>query len=143
MTERTAKIVRALTVAAFAAVVVAGGLFVVRVLDTEPEAKPAEVGDGELNVSRAIDVAQEDRLAVRGFVFDGPGGLGLRLCNGIQKKSPPLCLGPYLDLERIDRESFGLKKARTDDGDVHYPGQPVTLLGVVHGTVMSVEQVLR
>lgn len=144
MSPTTARVLRVATFVAFGLVLVAGSAFVYRILSADPPAKTAEPRSGELSVTRAIDIAGREPLAVRGYVFAGPGGLGLRLCNGVQATSPPRCLGPYLDLERVNEGSFDLAEAETDDGPMLHPkGRAVTLRGTILGTVMDVEQILQ
>ena len=71
-------------------------------------------------------------------------GLGLRLCDHRRTGSPPSCIGPFLDLAAVDEGSFALKARRDGQGHlVEWQVQPVTLVGVVSGTLLTVQQVLR
>ena len=139
MTRRTGQVVRALTIAVF---VVAGVLFVRLVMPSDRD-KQAEPRQGELDVADAISVAGQRPLAVRVYVFKGPGGLGLRLCDGKQAGSPPRCLGPFLDLYRIDEGSFALRSGTTDAGEVQWVDDPLTIRGTIIGTAMTVSEVLQ
>jgi hypothetical protein len=98
---------------------------------------------GELAVDQAIAAAPLRPVVVRGYVFDGPGGLGLRLCHGRQNTSPPLCLGPYLDLDGVNEGSFGFRTGRAEAGVVKWVDEPLSLRGTVNGTRIAVAQVLR
>ena len=139
MSERTGRVLRALTIGVF---VIAGVLFVRLVMPAE-QAKEAEPRQGELDVADAISVAGQRPLAVRGYVFKGPGGLGLRLCDGKQPGSPPRCLGPFVDLYRIDEGSFSLESGKTDAGPVQWVKDPLTIRGTIVGTAMTVSEVLQ
>lgn len=139
MTARNSRILRALTILVF---VIAGVLFIRLVLPPEGdvEAKPQP---GEFDVADAIAVAGQRPLAVRGYVFKGPGGLGLRLCDGKQAGSPPLCRGPFLDLYQVNEGFFGMKSGKTDDGEVKWVPEPLTIRGTIVGTAMTVSEVLQ
>ena len=124
-------------------VFVAAGVLFVRLFNPPPQAKEAEPREGELDVADAISVAGTKPLAVRGYVFKGPGGLGLRLCDGRQPGSPPRCLGPFVDLYRVDEGSFGLKTGKTDAGTVQWVDDPLTIRGTIVGTARTVSEVLQ
>lgn len=144
MTERSARVLRALTIVVCAAAVILGGRMLYELLTAESAVEVVEPRQGEMDVERAIGVAGPEPVAVRGYVFEGPGGLGLRLCNGIQKGDPPRCLGPFLDLYQVNRASFDLVEGESDDGPVFHPkGRAVTIRGVIVGTAMTVQQVLQ
>ena len=141
MTRRTAQLARLLTFAGLAALVAVAALkfFAPGAHDQLPTLRA-----GELRVSRAIDVAGPEAVTVRGDVFVGPGGLGLRLCDHRRTGSPPACVGPFLDLAGVNEGSFALRSGRDKRGrTVKWQPESVTLLGSVNGTLMTVEQVLR
>lgn len=138
MPVTTARILRALTVVVFGAVVVLG----FRTLNPPPERSIAEVRGGELNVSAAIN-GPAGVVTVRGYVFSGPGGSGLRLCQGREASSPPECLGPFLDLDGVNEGSFSLEAKQTGDGDARWVEEPIALRGTVLGTRMTVTEILR
>jgi hypothetical protein len=98
---------------------------------------------GEVHVDEAIGIATDRPLLVRGNVFDGPGGLGLRLCQGKRNTSPPRCIGPFLVLHQVDDGVFPLESGRTEDGEVRWMSDPITLRGTIVGTRMDVSEVLR
>jgi hypothetical protein len=139
MSNRTGQLLRALTVLVF---VVAGVLFVRLVMpgDAISEVEPRQ---GELDVADAIAVAGQRPEAVRGYVFKGPGGLGLRLCDGKRNGSPPLCVGPFLELYQVDEGAFGMKTGKTKDGEVRWVNDPLTIRGTIVGTAMTVSEVLQ
>jgi hypothetical protein len=139
MSRTVANVLRVATIVVFAAVAV---LAYRTFTPSEPITVP-EPRAGELPVDRAISVAVDRPLSVRGYVFDGPGGLGLRLCHGRKNTSPPGCRGPFLDLDRVNRGSFDLRSGTTDDGTVRWTGDPLTLRGTILGTRMTVTEVLR
>lgn len=139
MSRTVANLVRALTVAVFVAVAV----LAVRVFDPkDPESVPTPKA-GELAVANAINGAETGPVVVRGHVFDGPGGLGLRLCHGRRNTSPPLCLGPFLDLDGVNAGSFSFERGDTDDGEVRWVQEPLALRGTIDGTRLAVSEVLR
>ena len=139
MTDRVAQALRALTIVVFVAVAVVGW----RTCNPQEAQTIPEPRAGELPVDQAINVAVDKPLLVRGYVFDGPGGLGLRLCNGRRNTSPPLCLGPFVDLDRVNEGSFSLESGETDDGTVQWMDDPITLRGPILGTRMTVTEILR
>lgn len=143
MSPTTARVLRVLTIAVFVGVLVAAGNLAYRAFAPgEPESVATPAG-GELNVADAIDGPETGVLVVRGHVFDGPGGLGLRLCHGRQNTSPPLCLGPFLDLDGVNEGSFSFEEETTDEGEVRWVEEPLALRGTIEGTRMNVTEVLR
>lgn len=142
MSHRGAQVLRIVTVAVFAAVAVLAVRLVLRAGDAEPTTV-AEPRQGELAVDLAIARAPTQPVIVRGYVFDGPGGLGLRLCNGRQNLSPPLCLGPYLDLDGVNEGSFSLETGQAEAGRVRWVDGPLSLRGSIVGTRMTVAQILQ
>lgn len=143
MSPTAARLLRAVTIAVFVAVLVAAGALAYRTFTPgEPESVPAPAGD-ELNVADAINRSDTGAVVVRGHVFDGPGGLGLRLCHGRQNTSPPLCLGPFLDLDGVNEGSFSFEEGETDDGEVRWVEEPLALRGTIEGTRMNVTVVLQ
>lgn len=145
MSVSGARLLRALTIAVFVAVLVVAGTLAYRTLTPgEPQSVATPAAD-ELNVAEAINGPDTGVVIVRGHVFDGPGGLGLRLCHGRQNTSPPLCLGPFLDLDGVNEGSFSFEEAKLDDGgEVRWVEEPMALRGTVHdGTRLQVGQILR
>ena len=139
MSRRVANIVRVATLVMFAIAAV----LALRILNPgEPTSTP-EPKASELQVDRAIAVAGREPLTVRGYVFDGPGGFGLRLCNGRENTSPPRCLGPFLDLDGVNDGSFTLRSGTTDDGPVRWTEAPLALRGTILGTRMRVTQIYQ
>ena len=138
MTVRTARVLRVLTLIGLAAVV----LSAVRLLDAPPPDQTVEARAGEFSVQDAIRRGGR-QLAVRGYVFDGPGGLALRLCNGRRRGDPPTCLGPFVELDGADRGTFNLEEGKVDDEVVRWSPEPITLVGPVEGARLNVQQVLR
>lgn len=135
-----ARLVRAATIAVFLAVVVA---VVVRFFPDTNRTTKVEPRSDETSVELAIATAITDPIVVRGYVFDGPGSLPLRLCHGLEDLDPVQCLGPYLVIEGVDQSSFALDDA-SDDGDrFSFQKESVSLRGVISGTTMRVEQVLQ
>ena len=128
--------------AATVAVVVAIGMLVFRLVGTDDPVERPDTGSGEVGVQTAISTAERDPLVVRGYVYEGPGGLGLRLCEGLHDGDPPTCLGPFLDLDGVDRGSFGMEQDRLDGQLVRWVEDDVALRGVIVGTRMQVLQVL-
>lgn len=108
----------------------------------DPTSTPTPSG-AEVQVDRAIAVAGREPLTVRGYVFDGPGGFGLRLCNGRENTSPPRCLGPFLDLDGVNEGSFTLRSGETKDGRVRWTEESLALRGTILGTRMTVSQIYR
>lgn len=143
MKEGTARALRAATIAVFVAVVVVAAVAGWRTLNPGPTIRQPDLQRGEVSVARSIDVATRAPLTVRGFVFKGPGGLGLRLCDGFRREDPPKCRGPFLDLDRVNEGSFALEEGETDDGPILWNDDSIALRGTVVGTRMTVEQVLR
>ena len=143
MNERTAKGLRAATAAVFVAVLVVIGTSAWRTLNPPPEIRNPELGPSETSVARSIDVSGRGVLTVRGYVFDGPGGLGLRLCDGLRSGDPPRCRGPFLDLDGVNQGNFALERGTTDDGPILWSDTSIALRGRIDGTRMTVEQVLR
>ncbi len=139
MTRRTANLLRIGTIAG--AVIAAWLLY--RLFTPDAPTQTPEPRAGETSVAIAINVAATEPLAVRGYVFQGPGGLGLRLCQGRQRGDPPNCLGPFLDLDGVNETSFSLRPGRIDGNPMQWSEEPVTLVGPVVGTRMTVQQVLR
>lgn len=141
MTLRSAHLLRAATF-------VAAGLFVIavafQVFSSPPEDEHIESGRDGLRVNDAIQKISPTPVAVRGFVFEGPGGLGLRLCDGRRPGSPPSCIGPFLDLYGPGVDALDLRAGEDDKGrPVRWSPEPVTLLGPVSGARLDVQQVLR
>ena len=139
MTNRTGRLLRAVTILVF----VAAGVLFFRLVVPRDEFVEVKPRQGELDVADAINVAGSRPLAVRGYVFKGPGGLGLRLCDGKQHGDPPRCLGPFVDLYRVDEGSFGMKSKRTDEGEIKWVPDPLTIRGTIVGTAMTVSEVLQ
>ena len=140
MTLRTAQALRIVTVLLAAGLVLLGA---VKLFDKPDKPQKVELKSDELGVHDAIIRSIGKRMAVRGYVFDGPGGLRLRICEGRMPGSPPSCLGPFID---IDGPGVGTLEFKTgnDHGDpVRWSPDPVTLVGPVSGTRMTVEEVLR
>lgn len=140
MSSRTANFLRVATIAVFLAFLV---LLYMRVFHPGERETIVEPERGELNVADAINRASMDPVVVRGHVFIGPGGLGLRICNGRQNTDPPLCLGPFLDLDGVNEGSFSFETGKADEGIVKWVPEPIALRGTVDGTRMAVSEVLR
>ncbi len=139
MSHRTAQVLRAATILVFVAIAVVG----YRTLNPKEEFDEAERRSGEIDVVQALNVPPEPAVAVRGFVFDGPEGFGLRLCQARENKDSPRCVGPFVDLEGVDRGSFEFRSGRSEQGrPMWWSPKPVTLVGTVSGTRMNVQQVL-
>lgn len=139
MSRTAANLVRVLTIGVFVVVAV----LVVRLFNPgDPESVQAPRA-GELAVANAINGAETGPVVVRGHVFDGPGGLGLRICQGRRNTSPPLCLGPFLDLDGVNEGSFSFQRGDTDDGEVRWVEEPLALRGTINGTRIAVSEVLR
>jgi hypothetical protein len=133
------QVLRVLTIGGFVAVAV----LAVRALDRPEATRVAEARSGELPVAEALAASGEGRLAVRGYVHEG-GGFPLRLCSGLQGGDPPRCVGPFLELLQVDAARFGLERGTDDRGRrVLWSPRPVTLLGTIEGTRMTVAQVLQ
>lgn len=139
MSRRTANLVRVATVVMFAVAAV----LAYRILNPGDPTSTPKASGAELQVDRAIAVAGREPLTVRGYVFDGPGGFGLRLCNGRENTSPPRCLGPFLDLDGVNEGSFALRSGETKDGEVRWTEDPLALRGTILGTRMTVSQIYR
>lgn len=114
-----------------------------RALDRPDAARLAEARSGELSVSDALADSGDRRVAVRGYVHEG-GGFPVRLCSGLQGGDPPRCVGPFLELLQVDAARFGLQQGTDDRGRrVQWSRRPLTLLGTIAGTRMTVAQVLQ
>ena len=141
MTLRTARLLRAATFV-MAGVLVAVAL--TKLFAAPPKDEHIEPTTGTLTVNDAIQKISATPLAVRGFVFEGPGGLRLRLCDSRKPGSPPSCIGPFLDLYGPGIDALDLRTGRDDEGRrVRWSPDPVTLLGPVGGARLDVQQVLR
>ena len=138
MTLRTARLLRVLTLLGLAGVVLAG----VRLLDAPPPEQTPEPRPGELSVQEGIWQGGR-RLAIRGYVFEGPGGLALRLCNARRRGDPPSCIGPFVELDGADAGTFNLEEGRADGLVVRWSPDPLTLVGPLDGVRLNVQQVLR
>jgi hypothetical protein len=100
-----------------------------------------EVQAGETAVAAALDASPTRRLTVRGYVFDDAGPL--RICHGRWKAEPPRCIGPYLELDRVDAGSFELERGEDRFGNaVLWSDDEVVLVGTVLGPRMTVISVL-
>jgi hypothetical protein len=139
MSRAVANAVRVATFVVFAAVAV----LAYRTFNPPPAESVPTPRAGEVPVDQAISIATDRPLVVRGTVFDGPGGLGLRLCRGKRNTSPPRCIGPFLDLHGVDEGSFPLESASSEDGEVRWMDEPVALRGSILGTRMDVSEILR
>lgn len=140
ISARTGHILRILTIAAF----VASGVLAWRLLDgsgSEP-VEDADRGTEAYDVKTAIGVSRAEPMTVTGFVFDGPGPVGLRMCNGRRGTNPPRCVGPFLGLEQVDAGSFELRQGTLDGRPYGWSPEPVTATGVLVGTVFTVQVVL-
>ena len=141
MTLRTAQLLRAGTFV-LAGLLVLG--VVLKLFASPPEDEHVESGRDGLRVNDAIQKISPQPVAVRGFVFEGPGGLGLRLCDGRRPGSPPSCIGPFLDLYGPGVDALELRTGKDGDGRrVRWSPDPVTLFGPVSGARLDVQQVLR
>ena len=140
MNQRTARILRVLTFAAFAAVV---ALAVIKLRPEPGGDKAVELQRGELGVAEAISRAPLDPVQVRGFVFAGPGGLRLRLCEALRRGDPPSCIGPFLELDGVDEGSFGLESGGEGDERVRFLDESVALAGTVRGAEIQVTSILQ
>lgn len=140
ISARTGHVLRLLTIAAF----VASGVLAWRLLDGSGSDRVEEAGRGSeaYDVKTAIAVSRAEPITVTGFVFDGPGSLGLRMCNGRQGSNPPRCVGPYLGLEQVDPGSFVLRQGSLDGRGYRWSPEPVTATGILVGTVFTVQVVL-
>lgn len=139
MTPTVAKVVRVLTILVFIGVVA----LAVRAFNPEEPNSVTAPGKFEIDVAHAINGFEDRSVTVRGDVFVGPGGLGLRLCQGRQNTSPPTCLGPFLDLDGVNEGSFALEKGTTKAGPVRFTEESLALRGTVTGTRLAVSEVLR
>jgi hypothetical protein len=140
MSSRVANLLRIATILVFFAVLALAANRLSRPGDPYTVVEPQR---GEFNVANSINRASSDPIVVRGHVFIGPGGLGLRICHGRQNTDPPLCLGPFLDLDGVNEGSFSFESAKADAGTVRWVPEPLALRGTVVGTRMEVSQVLR
>lgn len=128
---------RVLTAVVFVVVAVVA----VRTFSPKEERSIAEPRGGELQVRDAIN-GPPGVVVVRGHVFSGPGGLGLRLCHGRESTSPPACLGPYVDLDGVNEGSFSFESGQAPGGRVRWVEDPLALRGTIEGTRMRVTEVL-
>lgn len=135
-----AHLMRLATLAVFVGVAVVA---VIRFFPDTSRTERPEEASGELSVEMAIAVAGTDPVTVRGFVFLGPGSFPLRLCTGIERLELPECLGPYITLEGVNEGSFQLREVGDGDDARRYQKQSISLLGVITGTEMLVQQVLQ
>ena len=140
ISARTGQVLRILTITAF----VASGVLAWRLLDNAASDSTQQVeSDGAAyDVRTAIAVSRAKPMTVRGYVFDGPGSLGLRLCDGRRGSGPPRCIGPFLGLEQVDAGAFVLERGSDDGRPVGWSAEPVTMTGVLVGTVFTVQVVL-
>lgn len=138
MSRVFANALRLATIAVFVAV----GVLAIRTLHPSPRERPAKPRPSEYDVATAINGPAAE-VAVRGFVFDGPGGQGLRLCQGLRNSTPPSCIGPYLDLDGVDAGNFSFRFGRTKVGPVRWVEEPVAIRGSVEGTKFRVSVVLN
>ncbi|HVF32144.1 MAG TPA: hypothetical protein VM933_03805 [Acidimicrobiales bacterium] len=133
-----ARALRVLTVVVFVAV----AAIALRTFLPREERTIADPRGGELNVEAAIN-GPSGVVIVRGHVFAGPGGLGLRLCQGRESTSPPACLGPFVDLDGVNEGNFSFESGRAPEGRVRWVEDPLALRGTIEGTRMRVTEVLR
>ena len=137
MTVRTANVLRILTFVGAAVLIV--GVLSKFVFAPEREPDEVQLKSDERSVAEAIRFSTLKPMGVRGYVFDGPGGLGLRLCDGRKPGDPPSCIGPFIDVS-----GPGLGAVPLEEGaGVRWSDDAVTFFGVVDGPAMVVEQVLR
>jgi hypothetical protein len=128
------------TIAAF----VASGFLLYRLVARDDPYEQARADAGALPVRDAIGVSRGETMAVRGFVFDGPGARELRLCDGRKTGHPPRCLGPFVSLHNADAGQLILRRGvDPDEGPVLYSDEPVTLVGTLLGTILTVQVVAR
>ncbi len=139
MSRTVANGLRALTVVVFLAV----AFFAFRLFTPEAPQTIDEPKAGEIDVAKAINGFEDRPVTIRGHVFVGPGGLGLRLCQGRQNTSPPRCLGPFVDLDGVNEGSFSFDTAKTKDGEIKYGEGAIGLRGTVNGTRFSVSEILQ
>ena len=124
-------------------VVFAGaGFFAWRLFNPPDPVERPTIRAGELGVQAAMSIAGREPVTARGYVFDGPGGLGLRLCDALRTGDPPQCLGPFVDLDGVDRGTFGLRPGKVDGKPMFYSTETVALRGTIVGSRMQVLQVL-
>lgn len=141
ISARTGHVLRILTIAAF----VASGVLAWRLLDgsgSNPVEEPDPAAEA-YDVKTAIAVSKAQPMTVTGFVFDGPGSVGLRMCNGRRGSNPPRCVGPFLGLEQVDAGSFELRQGKLDGRPYGWSPEPVTMTGILVGTVFTVQVVLN
>ena len=141
MTLRTAQALRVLTLLGAAVLLV--GVLSKFVFAPEPKDEEVELSSDERGVADAIRRSTGAQMAVRGYVFEGPGGLALRLCDGRKPGDPPTCIGPFVELSGPGLGALALEDGSLDGRRVRWSDDPVTLLGPVDGAAMVVEQVLR
>lgn len=134
------QLLRVATILVFVAIAVVA---VIRFFpDTSRTERPEET-TGELSVEEAIAVAGQEPITVRGFVFKGPESLPLRLCTGIERLDEPECLGPFVTLEGVNEASFDLRMAGKGDEARQYQRTSISILGVLNGTALQVQQILQ
>ena len=112
-----------------------------RLLDRPVEIKQPTLPKDSVGVATAIQVGQEREIAVTGYLHEG-GGWPTRLCNGRDRADTPRCIGPFLYVERLDLNQFNLEKGTVEKRPVQWVDEPVTLLGRIRGTEITVSQVL-
>lgn len=139
MNRTVANVLRVLTVVVFLAV----AFFAFRLFTPSEPQTIDEPKAGEIDVASAINGFEDRPVTIRGEVFVGPGGLGLRLCQGRQNTSPPTCLGPYVDLDGVNEGSFSFRTAKTDGGEVKYGEGSLALRGTIVGTRFNVSEILQ
>ncbi|HUP87546.1 MAG TPA: hypothetical protein VM143_17975 [Acidimicrobiales bacterium] len=139
MTPRIANALRLLTIGVFVAV----ALVAYRTFNPPAPSSVVAPQRGERNVADAINAADPGPIVVRGHVFLGPGGMGLRICQGRVNSSPPRCLGPFLDLDRVNEGSFALRSGKAKEGVVKWVEEPIAMRGTTVGTRMTVLELLR
>lgn len=139
MNRTVANVLRALTVVVFLAV----AFFAFRLFTPSEPQTIDEPKAGEIDVANAVNGFEDRPVTIRGHVFIGPGGLGLRLCQGRQNTSPPQCLGPFVDLDGVNEGSFSFETAKTKDGEVKFGEDPIALRGTVNGTRFNVSEILQ
>ncbi len=131
------RVLQLATLAAFGVVVV----MAVRLFTRDDPVKTPEPQPGSVTVLDAIAVGQEQEIAVSGYLFEG-AGWPMRLCNARESGDPPRCIGPFLYVEQLDPGRFNAKAGRTEDGEQRWVPEPVTLLGRLKGTELTVREVL-
>lgn len=130
------RVLQVLTFVAFGVCV----LLAIRLLNQPNPVKEPKAGDS-LRVADAIWRGQEREVAVTGYLHDG-GGWEVRLCNAERRGNPPRCVGPFLYVANLDLGQFNMKKGTVNDRPAQWATEPVTLLGRIRGTEITVSQVL-